>query len=264
MTFFSDPSWGPLVSFILLSFLVSLAITVVYRFTTNQRLMREMRHDIKKYQEQARASKDPQKQMQIQKKMMDVNMKYMMQSMRPTFFTLIPVLIVFGWVASHLTVQQIMPGEQFNVTVTLERGNASAIKISVPEGVQVASQNAAGKSANYTITAPEGRHLILFELGDEVVERPILVTTRWDFERPIIKKSGFIDGLFSGELFDNNKLSSDSSFKSISVHHKPVRPFGASFSIPWFSGPYHPGWLFTYIILSLIFSIIIRKFMNVQ
>lgn len=259
MTFFSDPAWGPLLSLLVLSFVISLAITLVYRLTTNQRLMKQMRHDIKKYQEQMRATKDASKQLEIQKKMMDVNMKYMMQSMRPTLFTLVPVLIVFGWVAAHLTVTQIMPGDEFKVTITREQGDAASVVESFPDELTLVSKEVAGAEANYTLSGPAGRYTLVFTVDGQSVEKRVLITDRWDFERPEIRKVGFFDGLFSGALFGGEQLPQDSPFQSIQVHHEPVRPFG-----PLSIFGYMPGWLFTYILFSLVFSIAIRKVLDIQ
>ena len=45
---------------------------------------------------------DPDKMMVVQRKAMETNMKYMMQSMRPTLFTLIPIIVIFGWLNATL------------------------------------------------------------------------------------------------------------------------------------------------------------------
>ncbi|TAL57730.1 MAG: DUF106 domain-containing protein [Nanoarchaeota archaeon] len=259
MTFITDPSFGPLVTFILISFSISLCVTLVSKFTTNQPLMKQFREDIKKYQDQIRKTKEPDKALAIQKKAMDVNMKYMSHSMKPTLFTLIPILIVFGWVAANLTVQQIIPNEPFNVTVLLANGNASDIKASASEGMKILSQTSNGLSSNYTLTAPEGRYLMNFSLDSHMVQKRVLVTNKWDFERPKIEKDGFLNGIFSGSFDSTTRIPSESPFKSVLTHHKPLRPFG-SFSILG----YMPGWLMTYILFSLIFTMALRKILDVN
>ncbi|MEK6967991.1 MAG: EMC3/TMCO1 family protein [Nanoarchaeota archaeon] len=259
MTFFTDPSYGPLLTFVLLSFLVSLGITIVAKYATNQRIMKQLREDIKKFQEQMKSTKDTKKQLELQKKAMDVNMKYMMQSMRPTLFTIIPILMVFGWVAANLSVQQIMPGEQFVVHVALEKGEASSVIPEFSDGVELISASFAGQVANYTLKASEGKHTLSFSFEDTLVQKSLLVTKKWDFEKPKIIKSNFLDGIFSGEIVSSSKIPSDSPFKSVIVSHKPVQPFG-SFSI----FGYMPGWVMTYILFSLVFSIAIRKILDVH
>jgi len=259
MTFFTDPSYGPLLTFILFSIVVSLVITLVAKYTTNQRVMKQLREDIKKFQEQMKNTKDTQKQLELQKKAMDVNMKYMMQSMRPTLFTIIPILIVFGWVAANLSVQQIMPSEPFNVTVMLENGNASAIKGEVNQGVEIISKSASGTLADFTFGALEGRHDLFFSYDSSVVQKQVIVSRNWDFEKPQMKKPDFFGGIFSGEIGQKSTIPKESPFKSVTVHHKPVRPFG-DFSI----FGYMPGWVMTYILFSLVFSIAFRKILNVH
>lgn len=81
---------------LLISIALSLIVAFIYKYATDQALMKELKADLKKYQEQMKAAKDePQKMMEIQKKAMAVNMKYMGQSMKPMLITIIPFIIIF-------------------------------------------------------------------------------------------------------------------------------------------------------------------------
>ncbi|MDD5177733.1 MAG: EMC3/TMCO1 family protein [Candidatus Nanoarchaeia archaeon] len=93
--------WDPLGGLIVICLVLTFIVTLIYKFTTNQTLMKELKVKTKEYQlEMKKFKNDPQKLMEIQKQAMDVNMKYMMQSFKPMLFTLIPVIILFGWLTS--------------------------------------------------------------------------------------------------------------------------------------------------------------------
>jgi len=56
---------------ILLSFLISLIITVVYKYTTDQNLMKQLKSEMKEFQKEIKElRKEPEKAMQVQKKSM--------------------------------------------------------------------------------------------------------------------------------------------------------------------------------------------------
>lgn len=85
-----------LISLLGISILLSLITTLVYKYATNQSVMKELKADLKKYQEQMKDHRDnPTEVLEIQKKAMEVNSKYMKQSFKPMFITLIPFLIIF-------------------------------------------------------------------------------------------------------------------------------------------------------------------------
>ena len=119
-----DPILGPLLNFptllavIILSFVISLIITIVYKYTTNQDLMKQLKEEMKEFQREIKElKKDPERAMQVQKKSMQTNMKYMMHSMRSTLFSIVPIIIIFGWMNSNLAFDPILPGQEFTTSV---------------------------------------------------------------------------------------------------------------------------------------------------
>ena len=92
---------GPLLGVILISFLLAAFITFIYKITTDQEMMKSMREELKKFQKEMKELKDnPQKMMETQKKAMETNMKYMKHSFKPMIVTLIPLMVIFGWLRS--------------------------------------------------------------------------------------------------------------------------------------------------------------------
>ena len=90
--------WNPLGGLIVLCFILTLIITIIYKYTSNQKEMRLLKDKLKEHQlEMKKFKNDTQKLMEIQKQAMDVNMKYMLHSFKPMLFTFIPIIIMFGW-----------------------------------------------------------------------------------------------------------------------------------------------------------------------
>ena len=80
----------------------------------------------------------PEKMMAVQKKSMQTNMKYMGLSMKPTLVTFIPIIIIFGWMHSHLAYEPILPGQDFTVNANFKNAEG-IITLSVPEGMEIIS-----------------------------------------------------------------------------------------------------------------------------
>src|SRR3989338_88502 len=123
---------------ILLSFLISLIITLIYKYTTDQSLMKSLKDEMKELQKEMKGLKStPERAMQAQKKIMKTNGKYMMQSMKSMLYSFIPIILIFGWMNSHLAYEPILPGQEFAAKVAFDKNVAGFIEISVPEGLNV-------------------------------------------------------------------------------------------------------------------------------
>ncbi len=87
---------NPLLSITLISIGLSLATTLVYKYATDQNMLKQIREDMKKYQEQMKAHKgNAEKLAEINKQIMPLQSKMMAQSMKPMIITIIPFIILF-------------------------------------------------------------------------------------------------------------------------------------------------------------------------
>jgi uncharacterized membrane protein (DUF106 family) len=238
----------PFWAIILLSFFISLSMTLIYKWMTNQQQMKSMKDDIKKYQKDMKEHKnDTKKMMEIQKKAMDVNMKYMAQSMKPTLVSFIPIILIFGWMNANLAYEPLMPGNDFNVMASFSDGIFGNASIKIPEGFKVDSEvkEIIDGKINWSLTAaemknPKGDNYVLeFEKDGEIVTKNILVTYKQKYEETM-------------KIYDGK-------FKSIVIHNKPIKPMGKISIFGWM-----PGWLGVYIITSLIFSMSLRKILKLH
>src|SRR3989344_6529305 len=89
--------FNPVLVIVGLSLVLSILITFIYKWMTDQTLMKQLKQDIKKLQEQMKANRNNQKKMlEINKLAMEKNMQYMGKSMKPTLVTFIPLILIFG------------------------------------------------------------------------------------------------------------------------------------------------------------------------
>jgi len=101
------PAWAVI---FLLSIVLSLVVTLIYKYATDQAVMKDLKEQLKKYQEQMKAAKDDlNKLSEIQKKSMEVNMKYMKQSLKPMMITTVPFLLIFYWLRHLYTGVVVIP-----------------------------------------------------------------------------------------------------------------------------------------------------------
>lgn len=229
----------PLYAILLVSIVLSVCITLIYKLTTDQTRMKRLRNELKKYQAQMKELRsEPEKMMKIQKKAMEKNMEYMKMSLKPTMFTFIPIILMFGWLGAHFGFESINPNEPFNVTVALSE--EAQVELDAPSNLEVRdSLVKTGTSVNWTLSGPAGIYVLRFTTDGEKQEKKIIITDEPRYEEPV-------------------KEYKDSIIERIEVSNEKIRPFHGTpiENIPWIG---NFGWLGTYIIFSLIFSISLRK-----
>jgi uncharacterized membrane protein (DUF106 family) len=188
---------------------------------------------------------DTKKMLEYQKSAMDLNMKYMMHSLKPTIVTFIPVIIIFGWLSNSIAYEPIIPGQEFTATLQFTEGIQGTAKANVPEGVKIVgnkTQQIQDGKAQFGFKAEEGNYLLAFTLKDDTgndksYEKEASITRSQKYA-PVTK------------TFRNEQL------KSITLSNQKLivlNLFG-----------WKLGWLGTYIITSIIFSMGLRKLMNLH
>lgn len=235
---------SPLLGIMIMSFLISLIIVIIYKYATNQSLMKQLKDEIKELQKQAKELKEePEKAMAVQKKAMQTNMKYMMQSMKATLITFIPIIIIFGWLQAHFAFVPIMPGQDFTMTVNFEDGVKGNVSVSVPEGIEVLSssvQNIENNKAVFSFNGKAGVYdspPIEFTYNNILYSKSVIITSGKEYIEPIKTISG-------SETVESIVASNE---KNVIINL-----FGWGL-----------GWLGSYIIFALIFSMILRKLLKV-
>ena len=246
---------NPLLGIAIISFILTLLITLIHKFTTNQKVMKGLKEDMKTHQDEMKKHKDnPKKVMEIQKKVMGKNMEFMKHSFKPMIFTFIPIIIIFGWLNANMAYYPIMPDQEFDVMLTFDleglEKNISLVSV-IPEdqlemingATQTVERNKTKKFlgekwvgiANWKLKGPEGTYTLVYSFDDDAraYEKDLIISEERKYALP------------------EKKINDGSSLKSIKVMNEPIKPlFGL-------------GWIWTYIIFSMIFSMTIRKALKV-
>ena len=217
------------------SFLVSLGTSIVYKFTTDQRKMREMKAELKVLQSKLRSGEDLK---QVNKRMWEVNGEYMSESLKPTIFTLVPVLLVFVWLGSFLAYDPILPGQEFTVTAFTAY---NATMTSTPELTVLSTEKHPGNTT-WMVKGAEGKYTVWIEAEGEQKPAEVLITSEQKYAPPVIK------------------FKKESKTEKIVISNSKTRPLGDNFSI----FGYYPGWILTYVAFSLVFGLSLRKLMNLN
>ncbi len=246
---------NPLFGIIIISFILTLLITLIHKLVTNQDVMKGLKKDMKDHQDEMKKHRDdPKKVMEIQKKVMEKNMEFMKHSFKPMIFTFLPIIIIFGWLNANMAYYPIMPDQEFDVRLTFDMEglgrNISLVSV-IPEdqleiingATQTVEQNKTKKFlgekwvgvANWKLKGPEGIYTLVYSFeGDaRAYEKDLIISEERKYAIP------------------EKRINDDSSLNSIKIGNEPIKPlFGL-------------GWIWAYIIFSMIFSMTIRKVLKV-
>lgn len=239
-----DIIFGPLLNLpdlwaiLLVSVVLSFVTTLIYKYATNQDLMKRLKNEMNELKKEMKELKhDPQAAMAVNKKMMETNTKYMTQSMKPMIFTFLPIILIFGWLSAHFSYAELHTGQEFTVDALAEDFQGM-VEIQAPEGIELTSaakKNLTNSKATFTLKAQkEGEHYLQIKAGDSNYDVPAVVgkdpeEKTYTFKKPPVKsvtigyEKNIVMNLFGWKL----------------------------------------GWLGTYIIFSIISSMIIRKWMKI-
>src|SRR3989338_8468137 len=166
-----------LLAVVILSFLISLIITVVYKFTTDQNLMKDLK-------------KEPEKAMQVQKKAMQTNMKYMMHSMKSTLYSIIPIIIIFSWMNANFAYEPVFPDSDFTTAVNFETDVKESIELSVPEGITISGnqkKEIQDKEVKWVLNGKEGEYLLEYIIDGKKYYKEVLITEKNRYKQPVKK-----------------------------------------------------------------------------
>jgi len=241
LEFILDPIFQPIMGLkpfyavLIISLGITILITFIYKWTTDQVLMKSLKAELKKSQDEIKKNKDdPSKMMALQKKAMSKNMEYMKHSFKSTLYTMLPIIIIFGYLNTHLGFLPIMPGQEFSTTVSFKSGASGDVEL-LNDNLEFLNgqvQEIENGQANWELRGEEGEYILEYEFNGESHSQELLITEEKKYRRPIlpVKRSDVT------ELKINNE-------KIIALNL-----FG-----------WKLGWLGTYIILSILFSTLLRK-----
>lgn len=235
----------PLLMIAIIALMITLIVTLIYKFTTKQDLMKTLKSEMKELQKEMKELKSqPEKAMAVNRKFMETQMKYMVQSFKSMIFTFIPIIIIFGYFNAHILYEPIMPSNEFTTTINFQQEIYGNVTIETPEEIVVIgeeSREIIDQQATWVLKAEkEGNFNLFYRTNQRTYSKSILITTRREYKPPV---ENINDGIV----------------RNIKIHHEDTIIVDLPFRILGYGG----GWLGTYIIFSIIFSMIIRKFLKV-
>jgi len=236
MPFLSMPTY---IAIPLISLIISLLVTILYKYTTDQKLIKDIKAKMKVLQKDIRGIKDPKKAMEKNKEVMQLNSKLMGQTMKSTLYTIIPMLFIFAWFNAHLTFVPILPSQEFNLTIT-GISDPDNFLLKLNDNIYESSDSIIkDNSKTFFLTSDNAGNFIMFfeHNGNEYTKKVTITNNAGQYENPL------------KELDDDIKLS---------IGMDKLRPMGNLSIFGW-----RPGWIGSYVIFSLIFSMLIRKLMKV-
>jgi uncharacterized membrane protein (DUF106 family) len=251
---FFNTIFGPLLALpilftiLILSLIISVIIILITKFTTDQKLMKELKDQMKEHQKQIKEHRgNPSKALELQKRAMDANMKYMIHSLKPTLITFIPVILIFGWMSATFAYDHILPDQEFKVYATFADDISGTALLSPGEGLTIVGSNESkieagtiGKKeldrmSSWTLKGDEGTHDFSVHFNGEKVEHKVLITAEDKYSSAVKNNKGQIE--------------------SVQIGYRPKKLLNL---FGW-----KLGWLGTYIIFSIAFTMLLRKFMKV-
>ncbi len=234
---------SPFLGILIVSFVISLIIVLAYKYFTNQEAMKQIKEQQKGYQHRMKELRNsPEEAMKIQKEAMSKNFEYMKHSFKATFITIIPIIIIFGWMNSHLLYEPIYPGESYSVTAKFVSGLAGEAELLADKDTELLSpaRQLINSDTTWTLKSSAGEHFITIKAGGAEQSKKVLITKELRIEQPL-------------------SLYQHSDIEQIKINYKKLLPLGPAVSIlGW-----QPGWLGIYIIFSIVFSLVLRKLLKV-
>lgn len=240
---------GPLWAVIILSFFIALFINIVTKLVTDQNKMKALKEDMKSFQKRAKEIKDTEKRMEVQKQAMNKNFEYMKHSFRSTFVTLIPLLLIFGWMQLHLGYVPIYADAPFDVSMQFNDGITGSATIEAPNLELIPS------NVNATIEQEKEKNIVDGKVGWKLKGDPGDYIVSYAFMNKTYTNEVSINepGKFGYKVPDT--AVRDGIVKNINVGLEKIyiiELFGLRLT-----------WFWSYVILSIAISLALRKVMGV-
>ena len=111
---------SPLIFVTLMSIVASFLVTLSYKYLKNQESLKRLREEQselrKKIKEESKINKDnPEKIMEMQKRMFETSIEQMKHTFKPMLFNFLPLIILFWWIRKSITDSQVILSLPFNI-----------------------------------------------------------------------------------------------------------------------------------------------------
>jgi len=252
---------NPWIGMILISFLTGLLMLLIFRFTSNQKGISEVKNKIKAHLLELRLFKDSLiLSLKAQGKILRYNLKYISYSGKPMLVMIIPLILILIQLNLWFGYQSLKPGDVTILKVELKEGqNPLDVDFTIKPGQALAIETPPlriyeKREINWRLRArKKGLHLLIIEINGQTFFKNVAVD-----QKPLSKISPIkVQGNFINELFNPGEapLSRDLPVKAIEIKYpaKNMNLFG-----------WHIHWLIVYFALSIIFGFAFKGVFKIE
>ena len=242
----------------LVLFLVSLTLAfltiVVTKYTTNQKALKGLKEKMDGIQKKMKGlqknvhDKNSQKEMGLLNvELMKISGEQMKHSMRATLFTLIPFILVFGWLSAHYSYSPLTPNQPFHLTLTSMNANIKNLSLEViPNNLSIINESTQQVAMNnniqniyyirtFTLKGPAGHYTLNFKNGNStLISKEVIISNLNEYAKP-------------KEVYKDEKIT-------LTLDNKPLKVNLLGIQMSWF-------WY--YFIVTIIFTSIFKKLLHV-
>lgn len=254
-------SLSPWVGMVIISFLTSLLMLFIFRWTSNQEGIRKVKNRIKAHLLELRLFKDSLSvSLKAQGDILRANLKYIAYSAKPMLVMIIPIILILIQLNLWFAARSLVPGEMAILKVKLDKGQnplqinmtiepSSAFRIETP-----ALRMEEEREINWRLRAREkGNHLLQLKIDNQIVTKKVSIAQKpfSPISRLKVRRK-FIDELFNpGEA----PLPRNFPLKSIEITYPGQRLnlFG-----------WHIHWLIVFFVLSIAFGFAFKGVFKVE
>lgn len=114
----ASDTFNALLGVLFISVVISFIIMAITAKVTDQKEMKKLKEKLAKYQEKAKAAKqknDTKQLNKISKEMMGLQSTMMSKSMKPMLYTMLPIIIIFGWLRQYPDLQNFVEARGYLV-----------------------------------------------------------------------------------------------------------------------------------------------------
>lgn len=253
-------SFDPLWSLSFFSLVTGILMLLIFRYTSNQKGIKETKDRIKAYLLEIRLFKEDLRiQLSAQKEILRHNFTYMKHALKPMLFMIIPVVIILVQLDGWFGYRPLKPGESAIVSVKLsgnERNTLSNVSIDSDNGLTVETpplRIPLENEVNWRIRANEpGEHDLTFNVSSNAFQKRLTVSDgKLDRVSRVVASSFWDSFLNPGE----ESIGKSSLMKKIEVDYpsRSIEIFG-----------WHIHWLIVFFILSIVFGFAFKGFFKVE
>jgi len=254
-------SLSPWVGMIIISFLAGLLMLILFRLTSNQEGIRQVKNKIKAHLLELRLFKDSLSvSLKAQGNILRSNLKYIAYSAKPMLVMIIPIILILTQLNLWFGSRSLIPGEAAILKVKLDKGqdllkinlalqSSSAFSIETPP-LRIEEEG----EINWRLRAKEkGVHLLQLKIDSQIVTKKVAIG-----QKPLSPISRLrVKRNIKDELFNPGEapLPRNLPLKSIEITYpgQSMNLFG-----------WHIHWLIIFFVLSIAFGFALKGVFKVE